>query len=89
MKSVADEFAQLRPELKERFEVLERRTERIYINLNSVLMQVAGNEQIFERRESASIALSPPNSVPSMIFIAKSPSRSDHRRRPDALNQDQ
>ena len=42
MKSVADEFAQLRPELKERFEVLERRTERIYINLNSVLMQVAG-----------------------------------------------
>jgi hypothetical protein len=42
MEAVADEFSEVRKEMNTRFEGLDRRTERIEINVNSILMQTAG-----------------------------------------------
>jgi hypothetical protein len=36
------EFSELRQEMKTRFETLERRTERIDVNISTLLMQTAG-----------------------------------------------
>lgn len=41
MEAAADEFSEVRKEMNTRFEVLDRRTERIEINVNSILMQTA------------------------------------------------
>jgi hypothetical protein len=51
METVADEFSQLRKEMKSGFDLLERRTERMENSLNSMLMQTAGMSKSLSEAE--------------------------------------